>query len=204
MCYGGDNIAVDVAARCPVAAKGRVLTGYADLQLPGIAEGGKIVEFAQDFGRHESQFGGTGSAAAGDDDDRASDVAHPALPGEYRRQHGLELGGPVFLVACLTQKTLQRSKTLVAFAEQFNYLISRHVMVSPRVAEVVQFDRESADEPGCLKKAGSEAVESTDAHARKIRPARRVHKDIFQTDRISDGSAVPGSAVFGSIGGLQA
>ncbi len=92
----------------------------------------------------------------------------------------------------------------MAFAEQFNYLVSRHVMVSPRVADVVQFDRESADRPGCIKKAGSDASEGFEATARKIRPARRVHKDIFQTDRISDGSAVAESAANGSVGGLQA
>lgn len=92
----------------------------------------------------------------------------------------------------------------MAFAEQFNYLGTRHVMVSPWMIDVVQFDHESADQPGRYKNAGSNASEGFEGTARKIRPVRRVYKDIFKTDRISGGSALPEFAANGSVGGLQA
>ena len=78
----------------------------ADLKLPGVAESGEMVELVDDVASHESQLGGAGGIATGDDDHRAADVADPALSGERLGQHGVQLSGPVFLIAGLPQKTL--------------------------------------------------------------------------------------------------
>lgn len=56
---------------CAVAAAregSRASTGHADLKFPGVAESGKVIEFAQDVRSHEAKLGGAGSTATGDHD----------------------------------------------------------------------------------------------------------------------------------------
>jgi len=80
--------------------------GNANLKFPGVAERSEMAELFDDVAGHESQFGGAGGIATGDHDHGASHIADPALSGEGLGQRSMQLGGPVFLVAGLLQKTL--------------------------------------------------------------------------------------------------
>lgn len=92
----------------------------------------------------------------------------------------------------------------MAFAEQFNYLVPGHLLVSPRIVGVVNFDRATADISGWSIKLGSKATAGLETRIRKIRPARRVYKDNLKADKISECSALSESAANRFVGGLQA